>query len=517
MSTNIITMIKKLFLFLGIFSAAVFSAQNQFLDPTFGTNGVFTYTPNNAYGFAYEAGAVTSQNKIIVSGSHTAGPYVDQTTNFVQRLNADGTIDNTFNTLIIPPSNQNGAYTRLQKICIQPDQKIILGDMMGTKILRLNENGTYDMTFGNNGVINTSILFDPYFPPYGVTGPFRLSNVLLTFNNKILLCMEIVTDQEATYMITRLNENGSIDTSFGNNGIILQKSGFGRLLLQNDSKIVFIGQKYDGTFLKSRYTTDGILDAIYNNNNLQYTPLSGYVTYLFDTANSDNNIYIYGFSSSVTGEYAITLMKLDQYGELDTTFGTNGIVNEPYYNSNNYYVDNNGLFPTLLLDNSNNIYVVNMASPTGNSIDMNQFIKKFKPNGSVDTGFGNNGVVDVDLGYRDTSRSAIITPDQKIMMFGNHQTPSKGIITRVLNNTNTLSVKNQEAQKVSLGIYPNPVKDILYLKNIKSKDSNAEVIDISGKIIMKLLINNNKVDVSSLVKGVYFLKVGETTHKFIKE
>lgn len=506
-------MINKLFLCLGIFSAAVFSAQNQFLDPTFGTNGVFTYTPNNTTNFNYESGIVTAQNKILVSGSSSIANQ--NITNFIQRLNADGTIDSSFNTVTLQPVYPN-PYIRLKKMCLQPDQKIILGDIMGSRILRLNENGTYDMTFGNNGVVNNSI-FDSYFDPNGIVGPFQLSNILLTNNNKILLCMQTSVNQETVYMIARLHENGTVDTSFGNNGILLLESNSGYLMQQNDSKIVFIGQKYDGIFFKSRYTTDGILDTTYNNNNLQYSPLSGYVTYLFGTASSDNNIYIYGFSSSVTGEYAITLMKLNQYGDLDTTFGTNGIVNEPYYNSDNYYVDNNRLYPTLLLDSSNNIYVVNMASPTGNSVDMNQFVKKFKPNGSVDTGFGNNGVVDIDLGYRDTSRSAIITPDQKIMMFGNHQTPSKGIITRVLNNTNILSVKNQEVQKESLGIYPNPVKDILYLKNIKSKDSNAEVIDISGKIIMKILINNNKVDVSSLVKGVYFLKVGETTYKFIKE
>lgn len=506
-------MIKKLFLCLGIFSAAVFSAQNQFLDPTFGTNGVFTYTPNNALNFNYESGIITTQNKILVSGSSSVGNQ--EITNFIQRLNSDGTTDSSFNTVILQPVYPD-PYIRFQKMCLQSDQKIILGDIMGSRILRLNENGTYDTTFGNNGIVSKSI-FDPYFGPNGISGPFHLSKMLLTSNNKILLCMKISINQESAQMIARLNQNGSIDTSFGNNGILIQESGLGSLLLQNDSKIVFIGQKYDGTFLKFRYTADGVLDTTYNNNNLQYTPLSGYVTYLFGTANSNNNTYIYGFSSSVTGEYAITLMKLDQNGEFDTTFGTNGIVNEPYYNSSNYYVDNNGLYPTLLLDNSNNIYVVNMASPTGNSADMNQFVKKFKPDGSVDTGFGNNGVVDIDLGYRDTSRSAIITPDQKIMMFGNHQTPSKGIITRVLNNTNTLSVKNQEVQKESLGIYPNPVKDILYLKNIKSKDSDAEVMDLSGKIIMKLIINNNKVDVSSLVKGVYFFKVGETTHKFIKE
>lgn len=514
MLANIITMIKKLFLCLGIFSAAVFSAQNQFLDPTFGTNGVFTYTPNNAYGFAYETGAVTSQNKIIVSGSHTAGPYVEQTTNFIQRLNADGTIDNTFNTLIIPPSNQNGAYTRLRKICIQPDKKIILGDMMATKILRLNENGTYDMAFGNNGIVYKSVISN-FLDNLGVAAGATLKSMKLTSSGKILICINKLNG--SSFITLRLNQNGAVDSSFGTNGIILHDGDFANLVVQDDEKIVLIGQQFDGTILKSRYSENGILDSTYSNGALQYTPAQGYNTFLLSSLSKNNNTYLYGFSLSGTGPTLNILIKLNQNGNLDNSFGIGGVVSERYYNNNDYYVDQNGLYPTLLSDTSDNLYVIGMATPTSDPMALNQFIKKFKLNGSVDTGFGNNGVVDVDLGYRDTSRSAIITPDQKIMMFGNHQTPSKGIITRVLNNTNTLSVKNQEAQKESSGIYPNPVKDILYLKNIKSKDSNAEVIDISGKIIMKILINNNKVDVSSLVKGVYFLKVGETTHKFIKE
>ena len=238
-------MIKKLFLCLGIFSSAVFSAQNQFLDPTFGTNGVFTYTPNNTTNFTYESGVVTAQNKILVSGSSSIANQ--NITNFIQRLNADGTIDSSFNTVTLQPVYPN-PYIRLKKMCLQPDQKIILGDIMGSRILRLNENGTYDMTFGNNGVVNNSI-FDSYFDPNGIVGPFQLSNILLTNNNKILLCMQTSVNQETVYMIARLHENGTIDTSFGNNGILLKESNSGYLTQQNDSKIVFIGQKYDGLFL----------------------------------------------------------------------------------------------------------------------------------------------------------------------------------------------------------------------------------------------------------------------------
>lgn len=511
-------MINRLLFLVGIsFSILSVKAQNQFLDPTFGTNGVVTYTPGNTTNFSYETGIVTSQNKIIVSGSYYPTSASSQDiTSVIQRLNADGTIDNTFNAVVIPPPLVTNSI-RFLRMNIQSDQKILLGDIFGRRLIRLHENGTYDTGFGNNGVVDINI-FDSYFSPNGISA-FKLSNILPTATNKILVCIKVIINQESKYMITRLSENGSVDTTFGNNGVLLHVAEYGNLVVQNDSKIIFIGQKADKTYIKSRYTEDGVLDTSYNNSVLQYTPLANHVNTLFNVVGKDNDTYIYSISPSINSLTAfITLMKLNPNGEFDASFGTNGVVHEPYYsNNNNYLIDTNMHYPTLLLDNNNNIFAVNTVSPTGSSTDMNLFIKKFKPNGTVDTGFGSNGLAEIDLNYRELMRSAIITPDQKIMIFGQHQTPSKGIITKVLNNTNTLAVSDKSIKNESVGIYPNPVKDILYLKNMKSKDSNAEVIDISGKIIMKLLINNNKVDVSSLVKGTYFLKIGEASHKFIKE
>ncbi|MGG7551950.1 T9SS type A sorting domain-containing protein [Chryseobacterium arthrosphaerae] len=512
-------MINKLFLFLGI-SVSVVSvkAQNQFLDPSFGTNGVVSYTPNSNNRFIYETGAVTSQQKIIVSGTYYSIPNNNQTTtNVIQRLNADGTIDNSFNTLFISPSPY-GPLSRLLRMGIQSDQKILLGDVLGNKLIRLNENGTYDTGFGNNGTVDGTIL-DDFVSNLGMSGLFNFNNVLVTNTNKVLVCSSIVENQVRKLAVLRLNENGSIDMGFGNNGILLMESDSGRLVVQNDSKLVLIGQKFNGIFMKSRYSEDGILDTTYNNNPISYTPIPNYVTYLCTVTGKDNNTYIYSFSSAAgIPTMLITLMKLDQNGELDNSFGTNGIVNEVYYNNNtSYYVDTNILFPTLLLDNASNLFLICTASPTGNAADTNQFIKKFKPDGSVDQGFGSNGVVDIDLNGKEYMNSAILTPDQKIMVFGNYQTPVKGLITKILNNTNALSVKEERSKIESVGIYPNPVKNILHINSGQTKNLDAEITDAAGRSILRTGIKDNKLNVDELQKGIYYLKIGNTTHKFIKE
>ncbi|MCS3530652.1 T9SS type A sorting domain-containing protein [Chryseobacterium sp. JUb7] len=508
-------MMKRFLLCLMTCATVLVAAQNQFLDPTFGTNGVVTYTPNNTYGFVYDAGALTSQQKIIVSGSYTSpNTPSNYRTNVVQRLNGDGSIDNTFSTLVMPPNNMH-PYSQFTKMCIQSDQKIILCDLLFNKIIRLNENGIYDTAFGSNGSIDKSVL-NQFFSTRNISA-FNVKNIVLSSSNKLLICFSALENQEDRIGVIRLNENGTFDTSFGNNGVILEEGTNGDVLLQNDNKLVIVGQKQYVTFIKKRYSENGVLDNTYNNSSIPYTPLSGYGTYFITSVARNNMVYLYGFSSSATNPTLITLMKLDQNGELDSGFGTNGIVNEPYYNNNNNYViDSNILYPQLLLDGNNDVFLACNVSPTASPVNYNHFVKKFKPNGTVDQNFGNNGVVDIELNYSEYIRSALVTNDNKIITFGHHQSPNKGIITKILNNNNVLAVNN--INKEAFKIHPNPVEDFI---NINTSGNNkflkAEVLDLSGRIILTTEIKNNKIDVKNLQKGVYFLKVDDITTKIIKK
>jgi len=55
-------------------------------------------------------------------------------------------------------------------------------------------------------------------------------------------------------------------------------------------------------------------------------------------------------------------------------------------------------------------------------------------------------------------------------------------------------------------VYPNPAKDFITIK-INSKDYNGkyELINLTGKIILKN-INSNKIDLSDIPPGIYYLK-----------
>lgn len=82
------------------------------------------------------------------------------------------------------------------------------------------------------------------------------------------------------------------------------------------------------------------------------------------------------------------------------------------------------------------------------------------------------------------------------------------------------NLATEESSKENLAVYPNPVKDILYIKNFEKLES-AEISDMSGKLIKSVDPKNNSINVDKLPKGIYILKLKNTdqvskTIKFIK-
>ena len=70
----------------------------------------------------------------------------------------------------------------------------------------------------------------------------------------------------------------------------------------------------------------------------------------------------------------------------------------------------------------------------------------------------------------------------------------------------------------SIIMYPNPVKNKLTIDGLVVKD--IVIYSVLGKAVLNIS-NQNTIDVSSLSKGVYFIKVSDginaSTKKFIKE
>lgn len=84
----------------------------------------------------------------------------------------------------------------------------------------------------------------------------------------------------------------------------------------------------------------------------------------------------------------------------------------------------------------------------------------------------------------------------------------------------TLSVEDSLVDNLIL--YPNPTKEFLNLNfNNFLYNGNYTIYDLSGKLVLNAQLNSNKINVSSIANGTYFLSVtseGVTqTQKFIKQ
>ena len=183
-------------------------------------DGTFSSPLTNGSNEIYRM-AVRPDGKIIIVGSFTS--VGGQTRGRIARLNADGTLDTTFN----PPG---GANAFIYAVLIQPDNKIMIGgeftgvnfDLNKKYLARLNEAGSLDTSF--SPVLNAPLLGIRRQP-----------------DGKILLAGAMsVVNGESRPRIARINANGTLDTIFntgtGANSTVWDVD------LQSDGKVVYVGQ-----------------------------------------------------------------------------------------------------------------------------------------------------------------------------------------------------------------------------------------------------------------------------------
>ncbi len=209
------------------------------LDSSFGNHGLLN-VPFYAYAIAGQ-----SDGKIIAGGENLG------------RYNPDGTVDNSFGQDGIVYLDFNYNQLRLQN-----DGKIIL--TKGFSLVRYNADGSADDIFNNNVV----------------SVPFNIHSAAIQNNNKIIVIGSMGTEDPydiSDFAIARYNSDGSLDKSFGDNGI--QTTDFGKqnneygsdaataVVIQKDGKIIVAGNTeysqsgdHYSQIAIARYTPAGNLD-----------------------------------------------------------------------------------------------------------------------------------------------------------------------------------------------------------------------------------------------------------------
>jgi len=296
---------------------------NGVLDNTFGTNGIITYTATNGSGNAV---AIQSDGKIVVAGSISNGNNQDV---LLLRYNSDGTFDNTFgiNGIVFYNGAMNGDDGG-NAVAIQSDGKIVVVGQSsgGVSLLRYTSEGILDTTFGVNGVVT-----------YGVANGVCAGDAVAILSDEKIIVM---CSSSFDLLFLKFNSDGTLDASFGNNGTLIYSdaNNAGRAMaLQLDGKIVVVGslfneiptqRTYDASVL--RFNADGTLDTTFGTN--------GAVLHWDYRHNETNNAAAIQPDGKivVVGDhyYSFLLARYYSDGTLDANFGINGsFIGYGYYST----------------------------------------------------------------------------------------------------------------------------------------------------------------------------------------
>jgi len=361
---------------------------NGSTDSSFGNNGKVT---NNLFDNG-NALAIQSDGKIIVAGD--ANNSVGNKSGFISvaRYNTNGSPDLTFDKdgtvstdITDPPEYFGSGYAT--SLAIQSDGKILLAGYNydefpqgGFVVVRYLSNGKPDNRFGTNGQMHK----------YNYPNDDRCYSIAVLPDNKILLAGYSYGQQQGTgfdFVLLKLKVNGSFDSSFGTNGIVLtdfdNNQDFGhKVLVQPDGKIIVAGYADASIvteFILARYKPNGKPDKSFGDHGKVISYLNRPAQAFSAALQTDGKIILAGLAAG--GVFALARYKGD--GSLEDAIINTSVVSK---DKKQYFIYPNPFQSTLniefnkdiILNKTINIYDVNgrllltKAAPGNAQIDVKQ-------------------------------------------------------------------------------------------------------------------------------------------------
>lgn len=242
--------------------------------------------------------------KILVAGSFTSFNGVTNTT--VVRLNANGSVDNTFSSAGVTLPRQPTCMT------VQPDGKVLLGgtylDFDGQEysaLTRLNANGSKDTGFNPGTGADGGYLYALLVQP---DGKIMVGGLFSNFNGQPRSCL------------ARLEADGSLDTSF-DAGSAATFNGFVRTLARQASGKLLVGGNINLNNTAHRLLRLLPTGAVDNTFTPATTATNGTITSI--VPQSSGALLLVGTFSQYEGTSRGRLARISADGVLDVSFAPN--------------------------------------------------------------------------------------------------------------------------------------------------------------------------------------------------
>ena len=466
-----------------LFSALLFSsgllAQAGSPDLNFNGDGslIFSFGSDGSYG---KKTIIGNDGTIWLSGTS----YNSASQMGLAKVFPDGSLDLSFNFDGAIGVNVEGNEAQGENLDIQADGKILVcgssalgsGDMA---LARINPDGTLDNDFGGG---DARVRYD--------IGEFDNARAVKAApDGKIFLAGWTSTNNIYNGVVAKLNSDGSLDSNFDGDGIrtfnINAESGFFDMELLPDGKILLAGYTLaaDYDFLVVRLNPDGSFDNSFGTNGWVELDFGNYYDYALAMDLAPNGKIVL---TGVVAGGTFTAARLNADGSSDTSFSFDGV--------NFTNVGDFGESEDLIVQPDNKIVVVGY---TYNSAD--GYYKfgavRYTETGLLDTEFGNNGILRLDVGDDgddDYGYGVAIQSDGLIVISG--QSNSGGeenfAVVRILSGLN-VGLFEQGLEQIQSYVYPNPIsagQELQLEYELKeATEVTIQLVDLSGRSSQLLL------------------------------
>ena len=340
--------------------------------------------------------------------------------NSLQRLNYDGTIDNSFaQDGLLLGADLLGFPTFLTDFSLQIDGKILITgismnlETQSSFLLRILSDGTLDRSFGNNGLTQLDDL---------ALSNLWGFNIMVQNDGRLILSGINQIDDQSQFVMIRFDANGLKDNTFADSGVFLDEfvgnNPFNNnVFQQSDGKLVFIRQEAgdkvgDNDTLTSsviRLTADGFVDDSYGIDGVS-TFLRNSTSFFLKAAMQPDNQIVFSQNSGFALGNSFGRISAD--GTLDQSFTTNTEL------SIGDELANTGIFDVAVQPDGK-IVTTGIKVAVANPTALAELVShRFLNDGSLDNTFGNGGVVAVEFGVWIAGQTVIIQPNGQILILG---------------------------------------------------------------------------------------------------
>ena len=295
-------------------------------------------------------------------------------------------------------------------LALQQNGRIVAvgtGGEGGIEIDRFLRDGGLDPTFGNGGratVLNTAGIHSVYPAAAGIDSQGRIvvAGAL----------SEVGTPSDSDIMVSRVLPGGDLDTSFGDQGVVLIDRGSGdgavpRLEIRPNDSVLVGGVSYSGqgaAAIVARVDDQGDLDSSYGDGGTAIVPLRGGVSAM-DVDGQGR--------ATLAGDFRLVrVIRLTRGGELDDSFSGDG--------RRTLNLGRRESVETAAIGKNGRIYIggsVVQRKPRGTS-RRNLALARLKSDGSLDRRFGRDGIVITDMDKWDSVSGLEPQADGKIVVAG---------------------------------------------------------------------------------------------------